>query len=402
MPTCTRCKGQFVISRPSVYALACAALVVIWSPISGAQEPDLEELQRKLEQRDSVIRELLERVEALERRIGISRDGLTDTTTEPGRGEEQPLPKDPETEVKDVSADVSATETAPGEVVVDEEAAERALERSLTQTGALLLRPGRMEVEPRVVYARNEDAAPTFISRNGNTLSGELARNVDSLTGDLAVRLGLPRDTQLEVGIPYRWRRIENVTNLGFSPVDTSSQSAVGLGDLRLGVAKTLLRENIWRPDLVGRVTWDTKTGRRDENGVSLGGGFDEIRASLTAINRQDPVVFLGAVSYEYVFENDRIRPGATIASNLGGFIALSPETSLRLLVSGAYQQETEVSDSSIDGSDQVAGSFVIGGSTLLFPGTLLNLSVGIGLTDDADDFSVSLSIPIRLRSPVF
>lgn len=385
-----------MISKPLIFALAGAALLSS-ATITGAQEPSIESLQAKLEQRDLIIRGLLERVEALEQRTGISRGGSRDAATHRESGE-----REASSDSMTASSDVDTPEAAPGRVVVDEDAAERALERSLTQAGALLLRPGHLELEPGLIYQRNEDATPTFVNRDGNTFPGQIERNVDSLTGDLAVRLGLPRDTQLEVGIPYRWRRIENVTNLGFSPVDTSSQSAVGLGDLRLGVAKTLLRENIWRPDLVGRVTWDTKTGRRDENGVSLGGGFDEIRASLTAINRQDPVVFLGAVSYEYVFENDIIRPGATIASNLGGFIALSPETSLRLLVSGAYQQETEVSDSSIDGSDQVAGGFVIGGSTLLFPGTLLNLSVGIGLTDDADDFSVSLSIPIRLRSPVF
>jgi hypothetical protein len=49
-----------------------------------------------------------------------------------------------------------------------------------------------------------------------------------------------------------------------------------------------------------------------------------------------------------------------------------------------------------IDGSDRNIGTFVVGGSTLLARGTLLNLSAGIGLTDDADDFSLSLSLPIR------
>jgi len=39
----------------------------------------------------------------------------------------------------------------------------------------------------------------------------------------------------------------------------------------------------------------------------------------------------------------------------------------------------------------------VIGGSTLVVPGTLLNLSVGVGLTDDSNDFTVTLSLPSRL-----
>jgi hypothetical protein len=49
-----------------------------------------------------------------------------------------------------------------------------------------------------------------------------------------------------------------------------------------------------------------------------------------------------------------------------------------------------------LNGSDRVLASLTLGGSTLIAPGTLLNLSFGIGLTRDADDFSVMLSLPMR------
>lgn len=102
------------------------------------------------------------------------------------------------------------------------------------------------------------------------------------------------------------------------------------------------------------------------------------------------------------MFEHEDVQPGDTVAGNLGGFIALSPETSLRLVVSGAYQQDAEIAGTALHGSDQVAACFIIGGSTLLLPGTLLNVSAGIGLTDDSDDFSFSMSIPVRLRKSLF
>jgi hypothetical protein len=35
-------------------------------------------------------------------------------------------------------------------------------------------------------------------------------------------------------------------------------------------------------------------------------------------------------------------------------------------------------------------------------PGTLLRLLGGIGLTDDADDFSLSLSLTRRFENPLF
>jgi hypothetical protein len=233
-------------------------------------------------------------------------------------------------------------------------------------------------------------------------LTSETERNANRLSADLAVRLGLPWDAQFEIGLPYRWAEIETATNLGFAPITSSTESGSGLGDVRIGLAKTILREDLWLPDLVGRVTWDTDTGRPDDNGVSLSGDFHEIRGSLSAIKRQEPVVFIGGLSYQYSFEKGQIQPGPVFSMNLGGALALSPETSLRFFFSGAYQGETEVFGNRIAGSERTIGSFVIGGSTLLAPGVLLNTSLGIGLTDDADDFSLMFSLPIRFSTPVF
>ncbi len=354
----------------------------------GARE---RELERNLQQRDQVISELLERVEALERRAGVRRHA-TGTA-------KAPKPDVAPNAARNLGGN---SERAPGTVVVEEGAAERALERSLTREGALLLPSGVLEVEPGFTYARREDAAPRFITSGGALSAGETIRNANSLTADLALRLGLPWDSQLEIGFPYRWHQIKSVTSVGFIPTDSSSQSASGSGDVRVGLAKTLLREGLWRPDLVGRIVWDTNTGKKLDNGVSLGGGFHEVRGSLTAIKRQDPVAFVGGLSYQHAFASEHVRPGRTISANFGSFIALSPETSLQILLSVAHQKETEFFGRSIAGSDKTIGTLVVGGSTLLARGTLLNLSVGIGLTRDADPFSITLSLPFRFDRPLY
>jgi hypothetical protein len=54
-----------------------------------------------------------------------------------------------------------AAQAAPGQFEVDEEAAERALERTLVVTGALLLPFGKAEIQPRFAYIRSEEDAPT-------------------------------------------------------------------------------------------------------------------------------------------------------------------------------------------------------------------------------------------------
>jgi hypothetical protein len=378
--------------KPERLRLSLVAFVLtLFTAAAQAQDTREQELERKLQERDTVITELLERVEALERRVGVPRPSAAPTEIsgqDAARTTERDL--------------AQGSERAPGVVVVEEGAAERALERSLSREGALLLSSGILEVEPGFTYARQEDTTPSFVSSGGQLLAGEIERNADSITADLALRLGLPWDSQLEIGLPYRWREVESVTNVNFAPIDSSIQSAAGLGDVRVGLAKTLLREGLWRPDLVGRFTWDSDTGDVSDNGVSLGAGFHELQGSLTAIKRQDPIAFVGGLSYEHSFKSAQLQPGPTVSANFGGFIALSPETSLRLLLSGAYQDEAELSGSEIDGSDRTIGTFVVGGSTLLAPNTLLNLSAGIGLTDDADDFSITLSLPIRFSGPLY
>ena len=363
-------------------ALAGLALMLTATPIQ-AEDTRVEVLQRQLAERDKVMLELLRRVETLEKQIGVPR-----------------AVRDSAEASKSVA--VNKTASAPGSVIVTERMAERALERSLSREGALLLPTGVLEVEPSLTFTRQEDATSLFVTSGGLIVAGETEINANRFSADLGLRLGLPWDAQLELGLPYRRAEVETVTNVGFAPITTSGSSGGGLGDLRIGLAKSLLREGLWRPDLVGRFTWNTASGENRDNGVSLGGGFHELQASLTAIKRQDPVVFIAGLSYQHSLEKNQITPGPVIATNLGAAIALSPETSLRFSLSGAYQGETELFGSDVDGSDQVIGSFIIGSSTLLAPGVLLNGTLAFGLTDDADDMSILFSLPIRFNTPLF
>ena len=332
------------------------------------------ELQRKLKLRDDAIIELLERVESLERRVGIQHAKRISE----GPSEQQ----------------IAASKQTPGKVVVNEDEAERALERSLTLEGALLLPSGVLEVEPGFAYSRREDTAPRFATIGTEIFPTEIELNANIIAASLALRLGLPWNSQIELSLPYRRDKLESVTNIDFVPTSTTKQSNSERGDISIGIAKTLFREQLWLPDVVGRFTFDTDSGSTDS--------FQELRWSLTAIKRQDPVTFIGGVSYQRTWKENEIGPGSAVSANFGSLIALSPETSIRFLISSFYQNETLQSGSEIDGSDRTAISFVIGGSTLIAPGTLLQLSVGIGLTDDADDFSIALSLPIRLSNRLF
>lgn len=353
-------------------SLGCLLLLPATAQSDGSTIPELE---RQLKLRDQAIIELIERVDALEQRTGVQR-----SSNKPGESSEQ-----------ESTPTVDKTpKQAPGTVIVEEGDAERALERSLTVEGALLLPAGVVEVEPGFSYARREDTTPGFTTIGSNVFASETEVNANIFTASLSLRWGLPWESQLEIAQSYREINAESNTSIDFVPTSSRKQTTTDRGDLRIGFAKTLIREGLWKPDLVGRITWDSDSGS-DES-------FEELQVSLTAIKRQDPVTFIGGLAYQHTFEKHSIEPGSLFSANLGGLLALNPETSLRFLFSGVFQSETRQSGVEVDASNRTAASFVAGGSTLLARGMLLNLSISIGLTDDADDFSVALSLPIRFN----
>jgi len=229
----------------------------------------------------------------------------------------------------------------------------------------------------------------------------EVRRN-EFVTGQ-TLRVGLPFDSQVELDLPYRYVDQSVLTPAGFGQRENQDGSGHGVGDLRVGVAKTLLRENGgWWPDLVGRVSWDTNTGETTDNDVLIGGGFNELRGSLSAVKRQDPLAFVGGVSYEKTFENDDVAPGDEIGFSMGTVLAAGPGTSLRLGLGQSFINNTEVDGRGIEGSDRVVGTATLGASVVLGRGVLLDVAADIGLTDDAPDYAARASLPIRFNLPVY
>jgi hypothetical protein len=409
--------------RDRIVAIDVYAETAAQSAASPAPEPDtIQALREALEQRDAVINDLVVRMEQLERKLALS-SGELDTIEAGGAGAAgavgsappapataQPPSPSQETVPEPAAASEGAggepadnAQGAPGEFDVAEEDIDRALERTLVQTGALLLPFGQAEVEPYFSYTRREDSNPAFFVESGFPALGDqqVSRN-EFVTGQ-NLRVGLPFDSQVEFDLPYRYVDQSVTTPVGFNQRRFQDGSGQGLGDLRVGLAKTLVRENGgWWPDLVARVTWDTDTGETSDNEVGLDGSFHEVRGSLSAIKRQDPLAFVGGVSYEKSFENDDLEPGDELGFSIGTVLAASPGTSLRLALSQSFSDNVRVDGEGINGSDQVMGMATFGASVVLGRGVLLDVAADIGLTDDAPDYAARASLPIRFNLPVY
>jgi len=257
----------------------------------------------------------------------------------------------------------------------DDEGA-RALERLLVTRGGLVLPKYSLEIEPEVSY-----------SHDG---ASSLRTNRDTVSTVLALRVGLPFDSQAEVRMPYVIHD------------ETSGSSTSGVGDLQLSFTKELIRERDRVPTVLAMVRWQAPTGENEflPGRLAPGTGFNIFDAQVTLVKRFDPIVFIGAAAYAVVLpERQRgvlVEPGDVFSVKLGGILAASPDTSVGLALNLARSERAKVAHRTVSGTDQVIGSIELGVAQILTKRLLLNVTTEIGVTEDARDLRLSIAVPIR------
>jgi hypothetical protein len=389
--------------------LAGATLVAQMPARAQTTKPRVEDLQKQLRQRDALIQSLVRRVEKLERQmrtgapgggsppammtraVARSRAGSSPAPpTEVALHPEEPAPAPMTAQAAPPAAPTQPTAPkppAPGQFEVSEEAAERALERTLVATGNLVAPEGFAEIQPLFSYARTE--APSLVLFNLN-------RN--QLAPALDFRVGLPWESQVEMFLP--WNFVEQQqTEITVSPPTLASNGhrwGNAIGDLTIGGAKTILHESGWIPGLLGRVSYEIPTGPLFANRTPLPSGQSRLNFSLTALRRQDPLVFVATGGYTKAFTVSRINPGDQANFTGGVFLATSPETTLRGVLSQTFAQDVAIRGVTFPGSNSVQSLLNFGASSILGRGILIDLQAGIGLTSSTPKYQVVLSSTYR------
>jgi hypothetical protein len=290
---------------------------------------------------------------------------------------------------------LTGTAVAEAEAFETADDADRALERALTRESALVLPRGMYEVELGLEYAYRGSDALELIDVAGQTQVARQAVRQDRLAAHLGVRAGLPWGMSGEVRLPGVLVRDEVIVG-----ADQDRATELGLGDVEVALTKQLAVDRPGRPGALVSMSWLIPTGDFQLGEPTPGGGFHAFQGAATGVMRQDPLVFFGTLSYTFVGERTHdglaIDPGSRIGLRLGGLLAVSPRTSVRGAFQMSFRGRTEVNGSEVPGSDAVFGTLEIGLSTLLTPTSLLAIQLGIGVTDDAPDFSISASLPTR------
>lgn len=413
-----------------VSTLLGGALMVMGGFVAPASATDanaksdatkIKELQKRLDQRDALIRNLMRRVEKLEReeagrRPAAQRAAAAGPAEQPAAPPTSPGARPPATAPRAAATPAPATAPqtpqqrpapqqaaaeggGPGQFTVSPEAAERALERALVQTGALLLEPWQAEFVPSITYQRNDISFPDQIVLTTAPSVFIAERRVRTTQVEAAglLRLGLPWQSQAEFRLPYDYKSVSNTERVSGTGFLQQITDASGLGDLSLGLTHQLLKEGEWRPNLFFSGSWDSNTGQVQKN-LALGTNFDEFKVGLTATKRQDPLVFTSSLSYQTSLENKGIQPGDQYTGALGMLFAVSPETSLQFSQQVTFIKPLFINHQKIPGSDQYQGIFNAGVLSILGPGLVVNFVAAIGETPDAPNLTLQLSMPIRLN----
>jgi hypothetical protein len=381
----------------------------------GAQPDAREALQ---EQQMRIIQEQQRRIEALEKEIGqrpappaqpaadpAPQPAAAPPPPPPPHAAEAPKPEAPKPEAPKPEAlkpDAPKPEARKPEAPAPTESEEagvadegaRALERALVREGGLVLPRGVTEVEPRLQYTYRGIQGLNLVTINGaaQVAPQDLRRN--EFEASVAVRRGLRGSLQVEARLPYVWIDQNRATASALGESERTS----GWGDIELSLTKQLATAR--RGGVLGSLMWKSASGEHEPGRVSPGSGFHQLQAGVTAVTREDPLVFFLAPSYSWVFEREKngtnVDPGDTIGLKAGTLLAASPETSLRASFELTRSGRTRIAGADVPGSDTTVGILEVGLAKTLSRRTLLDVQLGMGLTPDAPDFRIRLAVPIR------
>jgi hypothetical protein len=171
-------------------------------------------------------------------------------------------------------------------------------------------------------------------------------------------------------------------------------------------------------PDVILSVRGKGITGEDPFGGdgtqLPTGTGFYSVSGIITAVKSADPAVLFASFIYTHNFDRtvkllgthefeSTINPGETIGYNLGIAIALSIDVALSFRFEQRFVSTTSISsqqvgviNGDVPGSKLNVANAYAGVTWALARNVSMDLSVGVGLTEDSPDVSIYLAFPIR------
>jgi len=266
-----------------------------------------------------------------------------------------------------------------------------------------LLRKGIMGIENTFKY--------TFHSTDTIKESNRIEHESNHTMGnDLLIEYALLDNLTLNISIPLVYKHDKNST--------TNSLTVNDVGDISFGgqfqpmkaggnLPSTILYGNFIVPS--GRSPYKIMIGKD----LSTGSGYYSLNAGMSMNKTVDPIVAFGNLSLSYnhqVTDVDQkygdarleeVEPGNSIGYSMGIGYALSYKVSMFMSYQYFYQFTSKYyfkNGGYLSSGSQVSSMLNFGTRWNLTPKQAINVSLGIGLTNDSPDFTLSVRIPFEYK----
>jgi len=306
------------------------------------------------------------------------------------------------------------------------------------QPGVLTPR-GKLVVEPsyQFAYSSNERVALIGYTVIPAVLIGLIdARQVKTTTqtGAVALRYGATNRLELELRVPYVYSHTDTISREVFTGSATDkvfTSRGHGIGDVEATARYQINNGGADRPYYIGWLRFKSRTGRdpfevttdcvqrcvQNTTGTGLplqipsGSGFYSLQPGMTWLYPSDPVVFFGNVSYLHNFPRHdvsrtvlgggkeplgTVKVGDIVDVSVGMGLALNDKASFSIGYDQAMVGLTRQNGQKVPGTARsVLGTLLIGGSYRFDEKRTLNFALGVGVTRDTPDATVTVRVPM-------
>ncbi|MEG3788942.1 acetate kinase [Lysobacter sp. CCNWLW3] len=253
-------------------------------------------------------------------------------------------------------------------------------------------------------------------------------------TAALTGRYGLSDRFEIEAKLPYVYVNGDTVSREIFtgSAVDkVFNAHGSGLGDVEVTARYQLNRGGPDKPFYIGWLRYKSRTGKdlfevvtdcvtrcvANTTGTGLplelptGTGFESIQPGITWLYPSDPIVFFGSFSYLHNFKRKNVsrtvlggateslgevEAGDILGFNVGLGLALNEKAAISLGYDQSIVDRTKQNGQDAAGSVRVVlGTLLLGGSYRFNDKVSLNVALGVGVTRDTPDVTLTARVPI-------
>ena len=300
----------------------------------------------------------------------------------------------------------------------------------ITPALSLLTPQGKFIVEPSVQYTFSSSFGVSVV---GVTIPGIVIGLLDIASVDrsaiitsVTARYGVTKRLELEANLPYVSREDTTITRPLNVETGSSEEAFTatgnGIGDVRFAARYQLNSGAGDTPYYIGTLMFKTQTGNDPyevdydtrfnlPKDLPTGSGYYSLQPGLTVIYPSDPAVFFGGVSYTWNIERDidsavgainpviikTVDPGDALTLNFGMGVSMNERASFSMGYQHSFLGEDDVTTENTAFTDLRAKDYQLGSLLLGYSYNgkyALNLTLGIGVTQDAPDTQLTLRVP--------